>query len=173
MTDFTPVDCGDMNDIPPDLPAGEWEALCAVKKSKTAKDGFPMLVLEWRTTAVADGNEDNENYVGARATDFVTFFPASHKATRMARVRLQQMCKALNVEMPKAQKLSSWDDVADFIASLEGLKANIWTSVETRKDTGAQVTKVHYAPPGRKVGPLPAPEEDDEEEAPKPKKGKK
>ena len=169
MTDFTPIDCGDMSEIPPDLPAGKWIALCAVKKAKTQKEGFPMLVLEWHTESVADDSEENEQYVGARASDFVTFFPANHKASRMSRLRLKQMCDALKIDPPAVTRIQSWADLDGFVDSLEGLKAEIYTSVEVRKDTGAKVTKVTYTPPGRKLD-LSAPPDD---EAPKGKKGKR
>jgi hypothetical protein len=171
--DFTAVDCGDLNEIPPDLPAGEWEAICAVKKSKTSKDGFPMLVLEWQTSAVADDNEENEAFVGMRASDFVVFFPGTHKAAKMSRARLKAMCEALKLEMPTVKAIKSWADIEDFTNALSGLHGHIYTTVEVRKDTGDKATKIHYQPPGRKLN-LSAAADDDDDDAPKKgKKGKK
>lgn len=158
---FTPVNTGNMSEIPPDLPAGTWEATCSVKKSKTAKDGFPMLILEWKTTeAMTDGNED---HVGARATDFVTFFPSSHKASKMSKIRLRTMCEALGIEMPTATHVNSWDDLAEFIAELDGCKATIYTLVTERKDNGQLTTTVLYRAPGSSMGSLKAVEEDEDE----------
>lgn len=143
--DFTPVDCGDMTEIPPDAPAGGWDALCSVKKHKTAKDGFPMLILEWRLEKAHE--DENENHVGARVTDFVTFFPSNHNACRMSRVRLKSLCEALKIDPPATSKVSSWDDIADFIDALDGCRAPIYTTVAPRKDTGELATSVRYTSP--------------------------
>ncbi len=166
---FTPVNTGDMQEIPPDLPAGEWEATCSVKKLKTAKDGYPMLCLEWRTTeALTEGNED---YVGAKASDFVVFWPSSAPASRMSKIRLKAMCTALNIGVPTTTKLKDWEDITDFLGELEGLKGTIYTSVDTRKDTGEQVTKISYNPPGSSLKmKAAAAGADDEDDEPAPKK---
>ncbi len=168
---FQPVDTGDMSEIPPDLPAGAWEAQCSVKKAKTSKDSYPMLILEWRTTkALTDGNEDSE---GGKAADFLVFWPANAPASRMARIRLKGMCAALGIDVPSATSIKTWDDVADFIEELEGLKAQIYTKVEIRKDTGEQTTKILYtAPGGLKGGKSKAAAEDDEEDEEPVKKSK-
>lgn len=171
--DFTAVDCGDLNEIPPDLPEGQWSAICRVKKSKTSKDGYPMLVLEWQTEAVADDKEENEAFVGMRSSDFVVFFPGTHKAAKMSRARMKGMCEALKIEMPTAKSIKSWDDVADFVNALEGLHGVVYTTVEVRKDNGEKATKIHYAPPGRKINLSVTKDEDDDTPAPKGKKGKK
>ncbi len=166
VVQFQQVDTGDMNEIPPDLPAGTWTATCSVKKLATSKDKFPMLCLEWKTSeALTDGNED---HVGSRASDFIVFWPAAHKASRMAKTRLKSMCEALGIDVPSATKLSSWDDISDFIAELDGLQATIYTVVETRKDTGEQVSKVLYKQPGSSFAAAAAVDDDEEEEAPKP-----
>ncbi len=175
VVQFAPVNTGDMKDIPPDLPAGTWEATCSVKKLATSKDKFPMLCLEWKTTeALTDGNEDS---VGQRASDFIVFWPSNHKASRMSKVRLKSMCEALDIEVPSTTKISSWDDVAEFTDALEGLKATIYTIVDTRKDTGEQVSKVLYKAPGSSFAMKAASAEDDEdeeeEEAPKKSSSKK
>ncbi len=159
---FAPINTGDMSEIPPDLPAGTWEAECSVKKLATSKDKFPMLCLEWKTTeALSEGNED---HVGGRASDFIVFWPQSHKASRMSKVRLKGMCEALGLEVPAITKLESWDDLQGFIDELEGLKATIYTTVETRKDTGEQATKILYKQPGSSLAMKAAAVEEDDEE---------
>ncbi len=168
QVEFTPVTTGDMGEIPPDLPAGTWQATCSVKKAKTNKDSFPMLILEWKTTeALTEGNED---HVGGKAADFLTFFPGSHRASRMSKLRLKGMCAALNIDVPSATQLKTWNDVADFIEALDGLQAVIYTSVEERKDTGEQTTKIRYTAPGGLSASSQQDDdedEDEEEEAPK------
>ncbi len=159
---FTPVSTGDMQEIPPDLPAGKWLATCSPKKAKTSKDGYPMLILEWKTEeALTDGNED---YAGAKAADFVVFFPQSAPASRMSKIRLKAMCTALGIDVPSATKIDSWDDLADFVDALTGLKAEVYTTVEERKDTGEQVTKISYKEPGSKFKVAASSSDDDDEE---------
>jgi hypothetical protein len=168
---FTPVETGDMSEIPPDAPAGEWEAVCRVRQAKTSKDSFPMLILEWKLTeALTDGNED---HVGAKVTDFLVFFPGTHAASKMSKIRLKKMCEALSIELPSVAAIKSWDDIADFVKELEGLKAKIYTSVGERKDTGEMVTSVFYAPKGGVGVKAAGGDEDDEDEKPAPKKSAK
>ncbi len=164
VVQFTAVDTGDMSEIPPDLPAGKWLATCSVKKMATSKDKYPMLVLEWVTSeALTDGNEGFE---GARAADFLVFWPASNKNARRAKQGLKTMCEALGISVPTATSLKSWDDIGEFIAELDGLQATIYTIVETRKDNGEQRTKVLYKQPGSSFAAAPAADEDDEDEVP-------
>lgn len=166
--EFTPVDTGNMSEIPPDAPAGGWEGLLSVKKSKTSKDGFPMLILEWRLT---EANEDeNESYVGGKVTDFLTFFPKTHPATRMQRQKMLELCTLLGVDVPEVTSIKSWADIQDFIDSLEGAKAPIFTKVAPRKDTGAMATSVYYTKPGGGKTVPPPPDSSEEEVSAKPAK---
>jgi hypothetical protein len=168
VVQFQPIDTGDMNEIPPDLPPGEWTAKCSVKRAATTKDKYPMLVLEWKTTEDLTG--DNEDQVGQRASDLITFFPSNHKATRIFRQRLKAMCDVLGVDVPNGGSLAkgSWDDLEDFISALEGLSATIYTTVEARKDTGELVTKVRYTKPGGSLAlQAAAVTEEEEDETPK------
>ncbi len=169
VVQFTPVNTGDMSEIPPDLPPGEWTAECSLKKSKTSNGGYPMLIAEWKTLeALTDGNED---HVGAKAADFIVFFPSNHKASRMTKIRFKKMCEALKIDVPAITKLNSWDDIADFIEELDGLKATVYTTVEERKDTGELVSKISYVKPGSSLKAAMADDEDEEdEEEEKPKK---
>ncbi len=146
QVEFTPVDVGDMSDIPPDLPAGAWVAQCSVKKHTTKDGGYPCLILDWKTTEAL--TEANEDHVGGKTSEFLTFFPAGHKGYRMGCLRLKGLCEALEIEVPAISRLESWDDLADFIGELEGRKATIYTSVEERKDTGEKRTVVRYTAPG-------------------------
>lgn len=162
VVQFAPVNTGDMTEIPPDLPAGTWEATCSVKKAKTSKDSFPMLICEWKTTeALTDGNED---HVGGKVADFVVFYPQGHAASRMSKIRLKAMCEALGIEIPSVTKLTSWDDLADFIAELDGIKTTIYTTVQERKDTGELVSKVQFTKPGGSLKAAAAGDDDDEDE---------
>lgn len=147
---FTAIDVGDLSEIPPDLPAGAWQATSSVKKAATSKDKYPMLIVEWKTTeALTDGNDD---YVGGKVADFLTFFPSSHKASRMTKLRIKSLCDALEIEIPTVTKFKSWDDISEFIDSLDGLQTTIYTTVEADKQTGEQRSKVRYTAPGALAG---------------------
>lgn len=150
--EFTSVDCGNMNEDVPDAPPGGWTGLCSVKKAKTQKDGYPMLILEWRLTEAEE--DDNASFVGGKVTDFVTFFPKAHQATRMARTKLKQLCEGLQIEVPTCPKVETWDDLSDFIDALDGTKGRIWTKVAPDK-SGKVRTSIHYTAPAG--GFLPAP----------------
>lgn len=167
QVEFTPVECGDMSEIPPDAPAGSWEGLCSVKKHKTAKDGFPMLILEW--TLEKAHEDENEAFVGARVTDFVTFFPSSHKGCRMSRTRLKELCAGLKIDPPAVATLKTWDDISDFVDALDGCRAQLYTTVAPDKGTGEMRTSVRYQPPpGYSASGGGSGDDEEEEEAPPP-----
>lgn len=142
---FRAVKTGNMADIPPDLPRGEWIAVCKVKKAATSKDSFPMLVLEWKTVeALTDGNE---SFVGKSVTDFLVFYPGDHKDCKMGRIKLREICGAFEVSLPSVTEVESWDDLGDFVRELEGLKGKIYTTIRQRKDTGEPQTQTSYSAP--------------------------
>lgn len=145
VVDFNAVDIGNCSELPPDAPAGGWTGLCSVKKGKTAKDGYPMLILEWKLME----SEDTENQfaVGSKIADFVTFFPRTHKAVRMSRMKLKALCDGLGVSVPTATKIESWDDISDFIDALDGMRTRIWTTVAPDRATGQPRTSLHYTVP--------------------------
>lgn len=144
--DFKPVDY-DQKNIPPDAPAGEWTATCSVKKSKTSKDNYPMLILEWKITEAAD--EVNESFVGASTSDFVTFFPEGHRASKMGKLKVKALCEHMEIDLDVIPtRIASYDDLADLIAGLDGQSATIWTIVRDRSDTGEKVTEIRYSKPG-------------------------
>ena len=94
--DFTAVDY-DGGDIPPDAPAGEWDAVVRVKKLKTSKESLPMLALEWKLEDTDD--DDLKGALGSSVTDFVVFYPKGHKAARMGKVRLRKLCETLDIDL--------------------------------------------------------------------------
>jgi hypothetical protein len=153
---MTPVDTGDMSEIPPDLPAGEWDGTIEVKASKTSKDSYPMLIIELTTTqAYGDGGE---NYVGARATEFCTFFPETHKASKMSKLRVKALCEAAGLDLPDTSSLAegSFSSLEPFVDALESNQIHFWTTTEADKKTGEVRTRIHFTQPGAKLGSIPA-----------------
>jgi ribosomal protein L12E/L44/L45/RPP1/RPP2 len=166
---YAPIDY-DAENIPPDAPAGAWQATATAKASKTSKDSFPMVIVDWELETAYD--EENEAFVGARVSDFITFFPETRAgASKMSKVRLKAFCDKLGISRTLIPKhIASSDDLNDFIAAIDGQKADIWTVVEKseNKDTGEIVerTSVRYKAPGgvAAAGALPPVGGDDEEE---------
>jgi hypothetical protein len=163
--EFTPIETGDMSSIPPDAPAGEWQAVAKVKLTKTSKENLPMIVIDWKLTeALTEGNDD---HVGARVSDFLVFRAATDPYVKMSRQQLKAMCDALKIDPPNVTAIRTADDLAEFMSQIEGLKSKIWTILQEDKRTGEMRTSVRYTAPG---GGLRAVVDDEEDEKPKGKK---
>lgn len=161
---FTPVETGDLSDIPPDAPEGEWTATCELKKASTSKDGYPMLILNWKLDeALTEGNEDSAG--NCRASDFLVFFPANHAGSKMSKQKLKEICENLQIEVPNTTSIKDWEDIGDFTAALDGAKTRVWTKHKTDKSSGEVRTNVLYVAPRGFGGGAMA-----EEEKPAPKK---
>jgi hypothetical protein len=146
VVEFTPIETGNMSEIPPDAPEGGWTGLLAVKKGATAKDSFPMLILEWQL--VSANEDENEDAVGGKLADFLCFFPERHKGAGMARQKLRDLCLSLKVDVPSTTSIKSWADIQDFIDEIDGQRAPIYTRHKVDKKTGQLRTEVAYTPPG-------------------------
>ena len=163
--EFTPIETGDMSKIPADAPAGEWNAVAKAKLMKTSREGLPMIVIDWKlTAALTDGNAD---HVGARVTDFLVFRASTDPYVKMSRQQLKTMCDALSIDPPSCTAIRTADDLAEFMASIEGLKAKIWTTLQEDKRTGEMRTTVRYTAPG---GGLRVVADEDEDDKPAKKK---
>jgi hypothetical protein len=161
VMDFTPVDYD--RDVTL-TPAGEWTAICSVKKSKTNEGGFPMLILEWKLEDTDD--EDHKTYLGTTESDFVVFFPKGHKGARMGALRMRGLCEHMNIDLDTVPqgKISSWADLEELIEGLDKQRATIWTTIGKGRDNQPRTTVV-YAAPG---GAITSPSDDDEDEEEKP-----
>src|ERR1019366_6769041 len=163
---FTPVDF-DIEQLPPDAPAGAWQAVAMTKVAKTAKDSFPMLIVDWELeSAYEDGNEQ---FVGTRVSDFLVFFPEGHKASKMGKIRIRGLCDKLGIaRLLIPPHIATSDDLAEFQAAIDGQKADIWTVIEKSKDkqSGEEVirTAVKYRAPGAQASALPSLAADEEHE---------
>lgn len=144
--EFSPISTGSMTEIPPDAPAGEWVAEAKVKPSKTQKDGRPMLIVEWTIREARDPFQ--EEHIGKRVTDFIVFWDEKDKASRMAKVRMREMCTSLGIESPDTSSFTegNWGSMRPFIEALEAGTHTIFTKVETSK-AGEQRAVVTYTRP--------------------------
>lgn len=168
---FAPIDF-DIEQLPPDAPAGAWQASATTKISKTSKDSFPMIIVDWELESAYD--DENEQFVGARVSDFLVFFPEGHKASKMGKIRIRGLCDKLGISRSLIPThIATSDDLTEFCAAIDGQKADIWTAVKTEKDkqSGEMVTRtsVLMKAPGATAAALPAlaadaDDADDEEE---------
>ena len=154
---FTPVDF-DIEQLPPDAPAGAWQAVAMTKVAKTAKDSFPMLIVDWELESAYE--DENEQFVGTRVSDFLVFFPEGHKASKMGKIRIRGLCDKLGIARSLIPThIATSDDLAEFQAAIDGQKADIWTVIEKSKDkqSGEEVirTAVKYRAPGSTASALP------------------
>ena len=151
--EFTPVDIGDFATIPPELPAGEWEAKCSASFALTKKDQKPMVVLEWSlTTALTEGNEA---YEGSKLKDYIVFAAKTAPHYRFAAKALATMCAALGVTPPRGV-ISSAVDFDSFIEELNGMQAVVWTRHAQNKQSGEVDVRISYVAPRGGVRPFPA-----------------
>jgi hypothetical protein len=161
--EMTPVETGDMSEIPPDLPDGEWVGsfVCKASHTSEAKGSYPMLVID----AIAEeaNTEGNEDAVGAKATQMVCFFPANHSGAKMSKIRLKQLCEAYEIDPPDTSSLAenppTWESLVPFVEALESQKRLFWTKNVPDKKTGENRTELFFMKPGSKVR-APAPDDD-------------
>ena len=164
---FSPVETGDMTEVPPDLPVGHWTARCVVKPvvGKPEKGSYPGLILEWEATEDLKGG--NESFVGASSSDYIGLYPAEDQRAKMQKVKTKQLCDGLNIAPPDTSSLADGTlaSLVPFVEELEGSLYQIWTTVETDKE-GVSRTRIHYtAPGGGALKPKTKKDDEDEEEA--------
>lgn len=171
VVQFAKVETGNMSEVPPDAPDGEWVAQAKVKIMATAKDSYPMLCIDWK---LLEANTDgNENAVGGKVSEFLVFFPSNHQASRMSKIRMRDMCRGLEIEPPTFTSIESPDDLAEFVEAIEADKHTIWTKSSPDKKTGELRTEVKYLKPGASVSAIRADSDDEDEEKPVTKTVKK
>jgi len=142
---FTRVETGDMSEIPPDAPEGQWVASFKVKVAATSKDKYPMLIVDAKLDeALTDGNE---GHVGAKVSEFIVFFPQTHNAAKMSRLRLRDFCAGLKIDAPRITSIEKASDLDSFINDIESNRAVVWTKHESDKQTGEVRTKLLFTAP--------------------------
>lgn len=173
---FTPVETGDMSNIPPDAPVGEWTASFSVKKkaTKPEKGAYPML--EITATLEQALTEGNEGSVGAKIREYLVFFPRTSPNFKMTGRRLKSMTERLGIPLPQTQTIQSWGDIEDFIRDIESTKGVVWTYHQVDKETREIRTQLAFDPPRNALPSavsVDAPEDSDTgEESPGAKKKK-
>lgn len=160
---FTRVETGDMSEIPPDAPEGQWVAAFKVKLAATSKDKYPMLIVDAKLEEAL--TEGNEGHVGSKVSEFIVFFPATHNAAKMSRLRLRDFCAGLKIDLPRITSIERASDLDDFIGEIESNRAVVWTKHESDKTTGETRTKLLFTAPRGSVSNIV--EDVSEEAAPK------
>jgi hypothetical protein len=142
--DFTPVDY-DVSNVPPPMGPGVYEAdITKVSSQGTKAGNFPMLVVEWTMKSVADGNEDNEQFVGQSVTDFIVI--AEDQKYRQGKVRLRTMLDRLGLSFDLVpRRIENKGDFQELIDALTG--QSLAVQVTVRERDGEQRASIEYRLP--------------------------
>lgn len=167
--DFTPVDF-DANNIEPDASEGTYEAtIDDARIQATAKDNFPMLVVDWKLESTETDTEAAEKSVGAQVSDFFAFFPDGDRRGNFPKRRFRQLRELLDVpDDVLPTRLESKRDFDDLIAELKGKTAKIYIALRTDKQTNEERASVSYTAPRGSMGAMAKDEEEPEEQERKP-----
>lgn len=175
----------DVNEIAPDAPAGEWQVSIPRGKCKTQptrEERFPMVIVPIRLEKTEEDGEVFEKALGTELSTFLVFGGKTPQGERMAKIRIRQLCEAADVDLdliPKNIGDDPENELAEFIRALEGKKFTAWTKIQTRKDTGEDVTELSFVNPSRTLSAKNEDDDDsegdDDDDAPesKPARGKR
>ncbi len=148
--DFTPVEY-DASTVPPRIGAGLFEAVASASIKGTKKDNLPMLVVEWTAEAVADGNEENEQFVGASISDFLVL--SNDSKFRSHKLRLRTMLERLGLSYDLVpRQIANKSDVDELIAAISGQKMTVTVTHSVDKNTGEPRENVEYRLPREAQG---------------------
>ena len=162
--DFTPVDY-DASTVPPRIGAGRYECEASASVRGTKKDNLPMLVVEWTAEAVADGNEENEQFVGSTISDFLVL--SDDAKFRSHKVRLRTLLERMGLSFDLVpRRIENKGDVEELISAISGQKLAIGVTHSTDK-SGEQRENVEYRLPREEAG-----SDEAVEAAPAPRGGK-
>lgn len=168
----------DINEIAPDAPAGEWQASIPRGKCKvqpTKEDKFPMIILPVRLDSTEEDDEKFQKSLGTELSTFMVFGSKSPRGERMAKLRIREICEALDVDLdliPKKLGDDPENELEPLIKAMEGKKCTVWTRLQTRKDTGEVVSELLFRDPNRVLSAAGSDDDDDEDED-KPRGAKK
>jgi hypothetical protein len=145
----------DINEIAPDAPAGEWHASIPRGKCKvqpTKEDHFPMIILPVRLDSTEEDDERFQKSLGTELSTFMVFGSKSPRGERMAKLRIREICEALDVDLdliPKKLGEDPENELEPLIRALEGKKFTAWTVLQQRKDTGETITDLRFRNPNQ------------------------
>lgn len=139
--DFTPVDY-DASTVPPRIGAGRYNAEASANIKGTKKDNLPMLIVEWTAESVADGNEENEQFVGASISDYLVL--SDDPKFRGHKLRLRTMLERMDLSYDIVpRRIENKGDVEELLAAVSGRKLDIAVVHSTDKN-GENRENVEY-----------------------------
>jgi len=162
----------DVNEILPDAPAGEWEAIIPRGKCKiqpTKDDHFPMIIVPIRLEKTQEEGEEYEKALGTELSTFLVFGAKTPRGEKLSKLRIRQICEAADVDLDLIPKEIGDDpdsELEPLIRALEGKKFPIWTALKERKDTGEITSEIFFSDPNRRLT-AGDDEEEEEESAPR------
>jgi hypothetical protein len=155
----------DINEIAPDAPAGEWRASIPRGKCKvqpTKEHQLPMVIVPIRLDSTEEDGDSFQKALGTELTTFLVFGGSSPRGERMSKLRIREICEALDIDLDVIPKeISDRDDLDPFVRELEGKKLTVWTIVTKRKDTGEETTEVRFRDPKGSLKRADADDDDD------------
>jgi len=159
--DFKPIDTN-VAIIDPDAEIGGYEAkIDNVKVSATSKDGYPMLIVDYKIVECKDGQD--EKNVDAVVSDFLAFFPDGDRRGRMAKLKVRQICEAVGFDLesfPTAMR--SKKDFDEVVHAWKGKTIDIWVGHREDKETGETRVNVAYSAPRGGMAAMNSDEDEDD-----------
>lgn len=145
--DYTPVDY-DVNTVPPRCNPGRYQAKVAASQKPTNAEKLPMLVLAWTIEAIADDQQDNEQFVGATVTDYLVIRAEGDPKGRMHKIRLRTLLERLELSYDLVPKrIETKSDLEELVAALNDHSLSIGITVKKNEETGEDRENINYMKP--------------------------
>ena len=141
---FSPVEMGDLSEIPPDAPDGDWVASCNIKISKTQKDELPMFILEYKLEeCLTEANAEWQ--LPTRVSKFLVFRGKTDQYVKMFRADLAAICAGHGIPVPNIPQIKSTADLQPLADALMANRLVVRTKLgKADKQTGEKRTEIGY-----------------------------
>lgn len=161
---FTPIEYGDVNDVPPPIDAPEGKYLATIRTaeaSKSNKDGlkegkpqWPMLVLEFEIDEAE--KEEGKEAIGNTTRDYIVLMPVTEgKSSRMGREKMRLLLAATGIDPESFPKEINPETLKEVAEAVQDSQISIWITNQKDRYLGELRSSVHYEDPkkrGAKVG---------------------
>lgn len=142
---FSPVEMGDLSEIPPDAPDGDWVASVNVKIGQTSKEPkLPMFYIEYKLEECL--TPENEGFqLPTRTTKFLVFRGKTDPYVKMFRQDLKTICDGHGIPVPNIPAIKSSADLQPFADELMANRLVVRTKLgKPDKQTGERRTEIFY-----------------------------
>ena len=142
---FSPVEMGNLSEIPPDAPEGEWVASCSVKISQTSKEPkLPMFIIEYKLEeCLTEANAEWQ--LPTRVSKFLVFRGKTDQYVKMFRQDLAAICEGHGIPVPAIPQIKSAADLQPLADELMANRLVVRTKLgKPDKQTGEKRTEIFY-----------------------------